>query len=174
MDLDSHPHTQGDGSRDQRTMTVDDDGLAFTGQRFSKTLGLDLNLHANPRASSGFMSTGFGGHYASAFASLKKEILSMKSGLQMIHLSAGSKLNILVSDRQWLDDVVERPVNEGLGDVSPAIKNARTDKASLAPDAVQNVEAIRLTGGYKIREPVFHSVLHARVENFAALFRSVR
>ena len=71
MNLDSHPDPQGDAGQDQRTMTADDDGLAVTGQKLSKTLSLDLNLHANPRASSGFMSTRFGGHYASAFASLR-------------------------------------------------------------------------------------------------------
>ena len=64
MNLDSHPYAQGDGSRDQCSMTVDDDGLAFTGQRFSNTLGLDANLQANPRASSGLTSAGLGGHYA--------------------------------------------------------------------------------------------------------------
>jgi hypothetical protein len=56
------------------------------------------------------------------------------------------------------------------GNVSQAIKNAMADEASLAPDAVQNVEAIRLTGGYKIKPPVFHSVLHVRVENFGPYF----
>jgi len=65
-------------------------------------------------------------------------------------------------------------MNECNGDISPAIKKARAGKASLASDAVQNVEAIRLTGGYKNRDPVFHSVLHIRVENFAALLRSLR
>jgi hypothetical protein len=43
-------------------MKVDDDGLAFTGQRFSKTLGLDPNLQLNLRASSGFASAVLGGH----------------------------------------------------------------------------------------------------------------
>jgi hypothetical protein len=52
-------------------MKIEDDGLAFTGQRFSDTLRLDPNLHANPRASSGFANHWFGGHRPPAFASLR-------------------------------------------------------------------------------------------------------
>ena len=37
-------------------MKVDDDGLTFTGQRLSETLGLDPNLQLNPCASSGLAS----------------------------------------------------------------------------------------------------------------------
>jgi hypothetical protein len=56
-------------------MMVDDDGLAFIGQRFSKTLGLNPNLQAKPCASSGFTSSALGEHLRYlAFASLKKEI----------------------------------------------------------------------------------------------------
>jgi hypothetical protein len=53
---------------------VDDDGLAFTGQGFSKTLGLDPNLQLNSCASSGFTGV-LGLHLGHLpFASLKKEI----------------------------------------------------------------------------------------------------
>src|ERR1035437_6798443 len=100
MNLDSHPHAQRDGSRNQCPMTVDDDGLAFTGQRFSKTLGLDQNLQANPRASSGFTSAGLGGHYATCLCVVEERDPSIKSEPQMIHLSAGSKLTLLICPRK--------------------------------------------------------------------------
>jgi hypothetical protein len=35
---------------------------------------------------------------------------------------------------------------------------------TLAPDAVQNVEATQLTGGYKNKFPLFHNVFHVCVE----------
>ena len=35
---------------------------------------------------------------------------------------------------------------------------------TLAPDAVQNVEALLLTGGYKSKIPLFHNVFHVGVE----------
>jgi hypothetical protein len=62
VNLDSHPNSQEDGSRHPCAMKVNDDGFAFTGQRLTKTPGLDPNLQVNPCASSGFTSAVVGGH----------------------------------------------------------------------------------------------------------------
>jgi len=62
VNLDSHPNSQRDGSRYPCSMKVNDEGLAFTGQRVSKALGLDPNLQLNPCASSQFTSTVLGSH----------------------------------------------------------------------------------------------------------------
>jgi hypothetical protein len=60
MNLDPHPHAQSDRSRDQCSMKVDDDCLAFASQRFSNPLSLDHDPERNPSASSGFAKHGGG------------------------------------------------------------------------------------------------------------------
>src|SRR6478735_6523661 len=62
MDLDSHPNAQRHGGRHPCSVKVDDDGLAFTHQRWVKTLGFDPNLQLNPCTSSGSASAVLGGH----------------------------------------------------------------------------------------------------------------
>jgi hypothetical protein len=56
MNRDFHPYAQGDGSQNQCTMEVDDECLAFAGQRLVDTTGLDHNFQTNPSAPSRFTS----------------------------------------------------------------------------------------------------------------------
>ena len=44
VDLEFHPHSQCNGSRDQRAMKVYYDRLTVETQRFSNTLGLDQHF----------------------------------------------------------------------------------------------------------------------------------
>ena len=81
MNLDSRPDAQGDSSPDQCSMTVDDEGLAFTGQRFSKALGIDPNLQANPRASSGSRRAGLRAHYTTCLCVAERKRSAFPSNL---------------------------------------------------------------------------------------------
>lgn len=112
MNLDSHPNAQRDRSRDQCSMTVDDDRLAFAGQRFSKTVGLDPNLQAHPRASSGFTSAWLGGHYVTCLCGVERK----RSSYQIrtpddtsFRLDEGDPSDLKFAT---IYEVVERPLNE--------------------------------------------------------------
>ena len=56
MNRDFHPYAQRNGGHNQGTMEVDDECLAFAGQRFVDTKSLDPNFQTNPSALSRFMS----------------------------------------------------------------------------------------------------------------------
>ena len=52
VNLDHHSDTQRDAARNQCSVTVDDDGLAIAGERFSERLSHDHYLQRNASASS--------------------------------------------------------------------------------------------------------------------------
>src|SRR6476646_10718098 len=70
--IDSHANSQRDGSRNKRTVEIDDLSLALTVQGFRNALSLNCNLQANSRASSALTSK-VRGHVAPAYASLVRK-----------------------------------------------------------------------------------------------------
>jgi hypothetical protein len=59
---DFHAYAQYDGSKNQSAMEVDNECLAFGGQRFFHTMSLNLNFQTNPSAPSGFTGNWWCGH----------------------------------------------------------------------------------------------------------------